>query len=131
MKKKVTTNQLRSFGYTVGGVLAIIGLWPTLLQNKGPRIGAVILAGVLQSMAVIVPRSLSGAYRGWMIVGHCLGWVNTRVILCVIFYAVFTPLGLIIRLLGQDPMNSKLDPSALTYRVLHRSRLPSHMGHQF
>ena len=131
MKNPVTTNQLRSFGYTVGGIFGAIALWPALLHNKSPRIGLLLLAVALQSMAVLVPKTLSGAYRGWMLVGHWLGWLNTRLILCVVFYAVVTPLGLIMRLLGKDPMNLKLDQSSSTYRVLRSARLSSHLKHQF
>ena len=131
MKETVTTNQLRSFGYTVGGIFAVIGLWPTLHQNKGPRIGPLLLAAALQVMAVLIPQTLSRIYRGWMLVGHYLGWVNTRLILGIVFYAVFTPLGLIMRLLGKDPMNLKFEPSSSTYRVLRHARLSSHLRHQF
>ena len=39
---------------------------------------------------------------------HALGWVNTRIILTLVYYFVFTPLALIFRVVGKDPMNRKL-----------------------
>jgi hypothetical protein len=56
-------------------------------------------------------------YIGWMKFAFVLGWVNTRVILSVFFYLVITPVGLVMRLFGRDPMNRKFDRSAASYWV--------------
>ncbi len=53
-----------------------------------------------------------------MWVGHVMGWVNTRIILGILFYGVVTPMGLIMKLTGRDPMRSAFDPDAQTYRVV-------------
>jgi hypothetical protein len=46
-----------------------------------------------------------------------LGWVNTRIILGVLFYVKILPMGLIMRLCGIDPMARKHDKSASSYRI--------------
>jgi hypothetical protein len=66
-----------------------------------------------------------------MRLGEVLGWINTRVILGAIFFLLFTPLGLYMRLRGKDPMRRTLAPEAESYRVVRQPRSSSHMRHQF
>ena len=49
-------------------------------------------------------------YRLWMKFAHVLGWVNTRIILTIVYILVMTPLALIFKVIGKDPMNRKLGP---------------------
>ena len=123
--------QLRSFGFIVGGGFAIIALWPTVFRNEHPRLVMLMLAGLLLLLAILLPRSLRPAYRVWMALGHVLGWVNTRIILSVMFYILFMPVGLVMRLLGKDPMLRKFERNIDTYRVIRQPRPSSHMKHQF
>ena len=50
-------------------------------------------------------------------IAHALGWFNTRLILTVMFYLLFTPIGLVLRLLGKDLLNRKIEPNAETYWI--------------
>ena len=125
------TTQLRSFGLIVGGIFAVIGVWPALWHSQAPRLWGLLLGGVLIVLALVWPRSLAHVYRLWMAVGEVLGWINTRLILGVVFYGLFTPMGLIMRLRGKDPMRRTLTPEADTYRVVRQPRPSSHMRHQF
>jgi hypothetical protein len=77
------------------------------------------------------PGSLTQIYRLWMQVGEVLGWINTRLILGALFYLLFTPMGLYMRLRGKDPMRRTLVPEAESYRVVRQPRPASHMRHQF
>jgi hypothetical protein len=51
-----------------------------------------------------------------MKIGHVLGWINTRIILGIVFFVLFTPLALLFRVFGRDPMERKLDGSMSSYR---------------
>ena len=55
-------------------------------------------------------------YRGWMKFAHGLGWVNTRIILTLVYYLVFSPLAILFKIIGKDPMNRKIG-SADTYWI--------------
>ena len=125
------TKQLRSFGLIVGGIFAVIGVWPALWRGQPLRPWSLILGGALIALALVWPRSLAQVYRLWMAVGEVLGWINTRLILGILFYGIFTPIGLFMRLRGQDPMRRTLTPEVDTYRVLRQPRPASHMQHQF
>lgn len=131
MQEGVSPKELRSFAFLVGAVFAVLGLWPFMFRGLPLRLWALILAGLLVAPGVLCPTSLRPVYRVWMAVGHALGWVNTRIILAVIFYMLFTPAAIIMRLLGKDPMRRKLEPEAGTYRIPRQPRAGSHMGRQF
>ena len=123
--------QLRHFGLIVGGIFAVIGLWPVLFRAQGPRLWALALAVALVVPALVLPRSLTYVHRGWMAVGEALGWINTRIILSVIFYALVTPMGILMRRFGRDPMHRRFEPDATTYRVPKSPRTAAHMTRQF
>ena len=123
--------QLRHFGLLVGGIFAVIGLWPVLFRAQGPRLWALALAVALVVPALVLPRSLTYVHRSWMAAGEALGWINTRIILSVIFYALVTPMGILMRRFGRDPMRRRFEPDATTYRVPKSSRAATHMTRQF
>lgn len=125
------TKHLRSFGLIVGGIFAVIGVWPTVWHGQPLRLWSLIPGGLLLVLALAWPRSLTHVYRLWMTVGEVLGWINTRLILGGIFYLLFTPIGVGMRLRGKDPMRRTLAPEAESYRVVRQPRPSSHMWHQF
>ena len=88
MQTEITTKQLRSFGFTVGGVFALIGFWPVVIYGLAPRWWSVVVAAVLVLPALIYPKSLFWIYKGWMAVGAVLGLINTPIIFGVVFYDV-------------------------------------------
>lgn len=124
-----SAKELRQFGLVVGGVFALIGLWP-ILRGGAPRLPSLVVAGLLIALALVAPGSLRRVHALWMVVGAALGWVNTRIILAVAFYAIFTPIGLVLRALGKDEMRRRVSASD-TYRVPRSSRPGSHMLRQF
>jgi O-antigen/teichoic acid export membrane protein len=130
-KSKTELKALRSFGLLVGGVFAAIGLWPWVFRHSDPRIWALVVSVALVVPALVWPAALRPVYRAWMTIGHALGWVNSRIVLGVAFFVVFTPTGLVLRLLGKDPMRRRFDPAAQTYRVKRTPRDANHMQKPF
>ena len=131
MQEVVDSKQLRSFGLLVGGIFVILGFLPLLFGKEETRLWAVILGGVLLLLALLLPKSLRPVYRAWMAIGHVLGWINTRIILGVVFYGMIVPAGFIMRLAGKDPMRRQFQSEADTYRVPCSPRPASHMLRQF
>lgn len=124
------TKELRRFGLAVGGIFSAIALWPTLIHGQNPKVVALVLGVALVVPALLWPRALRPAHRIWIALGNVLNWINTRIILTIIFYGLVTPLGLIMRLWGRDPMCRRFETVG-TYRVLRRSRPATHMMRQF
>ena len=94
MKEEITPKQLRSFGLMVGGIFGAIALWPLVVRGEDIRLWALLLAVCLIVPAAVFPLSLAWPYKGWMLIGLVLAWINTRIILGVVFYLVVTPIGL-------------------------------------
>lgn len=115
---KVTAEELRKFGLLTGAIMAVLfGLLFPWLFSKSLPLWPWIVAAVLSAWALIAPASLKPIYRGWMAIGAVLGWINTRIILGVMFFVMFFPAGLLMKIAGKDPMRRKLDTEAKTYRV--------------
>ncbi len=128
---EVTKKTLRQFGLMVGGIFLFIGLWPLVWRQEEMRIWVVVPGALLAAAGLVLPGVLKHVYQGWMWVGHVMGWVNTRIILGILFYGIVTPMGVIMKLTGRDPMRRKLKPDAQTYRVMCQPRPASHMKNMF
>jgi hypothetical protein len=127
-----TVDDLRKFAFIVGGVLASIfgGLIPYL--NRGSWNPPLVYIGsIIILIGIVLPKALHYPYKLWMLIGEILGWINTRIILSVIFFFLFTPIGLIKKLFGTDSMKRKLEPKSDTYRILCTERTPNHMERPF
>lgn len=127
----LSVKDLRVFGLTLGSIFAIIGLWPVVVRTDAPRLWALLIAGVIVVLALCLPKTLTPIHRVWMKIGAALGWVNTRIILSLGFYGLFTPIGWMKRLTGKDPMHRQFDAESQTYRVRSSRRPGSHMQRQF
>lgn len=117
-----TTKELRQFGLVTGFmVAALFGVFfPWVFERAYPQWPFIVL-GVMFTWAIVAPKTLKPVYHGWMKVGEVLGFINTRIILGILFYVIFMPVGLAMRLLGKDPMARKLDKTTDTYRVIHEN----------
>jgi hypothetical protein len=104
MKKKGPANPERSFGISVGAVLLLITaalVWReriTAAQILGP-IGALLLV-----LGLTRPSLLKYPSAAWWKFAMVLGHINARIILTVAFTVVLTPIGLLWRLIGHDPL---------------------------
>jgi hypothetical protein len=86
-------------------------------------LAVVVAVGVLGGVAIFASRDLGrGLYRGWMFAALPIGWTISHVILGIVFYLVMTPIGLIMRVLGNDPMTRRPDPAAQTYWIAHQQQ---------
>jgi hypothetical protein len=123
--------QLRHFGSIVGGIFGVLALWPLIVRGQSVRWWMLGLAVALLGPALVAPRALGSAYRVWMVLGDALGWVNTRLVLGLIFFGVVTPTGVALRMAGHDPLRRAAEPEARTYRVSRVPRPGTHMTRQF
>jgi hypothetical protein len=130
-QQSVTKKELQQFSYIVGAIFLAIGLWPFVFGGELPRIWALAVGGLLVFSGIVLPRSLIPVHRAWMSLGHALGWVNTRIILGLVFFVMITPMGMIMRLFGKDPLSRHFISSAQSYRVTRVPREGTHMRNQF
>ncbi len=123
---------LRKFALTTGGIIAVLfgAFFPWALQIKTPY-WPWILATCLIIWGLIAPSSLDPLYRYWMRSGLLLNRITTPLILGVIFYFIFFPFGLIMRLFGRNVMTSGIDNTIDTYRTIIRRRTKESMEKPF
>jgi hypothetical protein len=131
MEQPVSNKDLRSFGLLVGAVFGAIGIWPLLFRGEPMRLSAVGVGGTLIALGGVLPRVLAPIHKIWMSLGHMLGWINTRILLGLVFYVLVTPIGIIFRLMGKDTMRKAFVRESPTYRVLRKPRPRGHMKYQF
>ena len=129
-RRKAESKRLRSFGLLVGGILTLLGAWPALFRHAPPRLWLIVPGVLLAAAGAALPSSLKHPYRAWMGLAHVLGWVNTRILLFVIFYVVLTPLAFVRRRMGKDSMRRRFDPNLDTYGTSCTPRAASHMSEQ-
>jgi hypothetical protein len=111
MKTKKDT--LRNFGLTMALCLAVIAL--VLRHRTSPMAVLALLSFIFLLLALSAPASLVYFYSPWMKLAYCLSWFNTRVLLCLLFYLVFLPVGVIMRLCNIDPLERTFDRSCDSY----------------
>jgi len=125
-------SNLRTFGlgmmlfFSLGAGLLLPWLW-SLQWPLWPW----AVAGVFGVLAWLRPLALKGLHRCWMRLAHVLGWLNTRLILGLVFVLVFIPLGCALRWLGRDTLQKKWDIDLASYRVKKSARKAEHMERQF
>ncbi len=128
---KTETKPLRDFGLLVGGIFAVMGLWPLLIRGEPLRLWAVGIGLTLVGFGLTVPVVLRPLHTAWMWIGHVLGWVNTRIILSVVFYGLITPISIVFRMMGKETIPHKFAESRSTYRIIRKPRQRGHMRYQF
>src|SRR5262245_37268194 len=106
---QVEKGKLRSFGLIVAGGFSVIALWPLVFRHQNPRLWALAIAIVMSGTGLIYPIVLRPVFRVWMAVGEVLGWINTRIVLSLLFYVVIVPTGALLRMANKDPMRRKFD----------------------
>ena len=107
----------RNFGLSVGGVLLLVSSW-WLLRGRFPSVAPVTagLGALLVVLGLAVPRVLYWPNRGWMAMAEALSFVSTRVVLAVVFFIAVTPIGLVKRLTGWDPLRRRARSEASYWR---------------
>ena len=106
----------RGFGIVFAFVFAAAGLFP-LLDGRPPRGWACGVAGALLAVAFLKPALLAPFNRVWFKFGLLLQRVVNPLVMALIYFAVVTPTGLVLRALGKDPLRLRYDPDAESYWI--------------
>ncbi len=114
MKPALPSN--RSFGWTFTGLFLLAGgygLW------HGGAALPWLLPLALLTAAVTLAREhwLTPLNRAWMKLGELLGRIVSPIVLGAIFFVVFTPVGVVMRMAGRDAMKLRWEPGARSYWV--------------
>jgi len=114
----------RKFGIGLSIILVILGTiqWIT---GSSLFLLAYLPAGIVFVSGLLFPVILKPLFILFSYIGFALGWVMTRVILSALFFLVFTPIGLLSRLVGKRYLQMGLGADETTYWKTHRERTAS------
>ncbi len=108
IKDSISKKRLREFGFLIGFGLPIIFGWiiPALGGNHF-RSWTLWFAIPSLTIGILTPRLLFYPYKLWMALGLVLGWINSRIILGLVFLLVLEPISIVMKILGHDPLRTK------------------------
>ena len=108
MRKNISEKILREFGLIIGFLFPVLIGW--ILPSLGGhpfRLWTLWIGIPSLILAILRPGILLYPYRFWMKLGLILGWINSRIVLMLVFLIVLQPIAFIMRLLGHDPLRTK------------------------
>jgi hypothetical protein len=130
---KSEKSDLRNFGVTIGIILLTISGFLFWKEKESFQIFLAI--GItLFLIAIVIPAVFKPVYWIWIIFGIILGWFMTRVILSLLFYVVFTSIGVTLRLFGKQFLELRWDKSKESYwnyRTIKNRKKGEDYGKQF
>ncbi len=113
---EVMAGSERTFGLVFAAVFALIGLWP-LMGGAPVRPWALGLMAVFTLFAFVRPVALRPLNLLWHRFGMLLHCIVSPLVMGMLFFLTVTPLALIMRALGKDPLRLRFDKHAKTYWI--------------
>lgn len=126
----VTKKDLRTFELIWAFIFAVMAFYPLFSGSGEMRLWACGISTLFIITALIKPTLMTGFYHVWIKIGEFIGGIVSKVIMFVLFYGMFTPIGIIFRLLGKDLLKKKLDKSAQSYWI-QREEQPGSLKNQY
>jgi hypothetical protein len=114
--EEVKGSSNRTLGLVFATVFLIIAVFP-LFFGGALRWWSLAVAAAFAVVALVLPGVLTPLNRAWTRFGLLLHKIVSPIVLGFLFYIVVTPLGLLMRLLGKDPLRLRWDRRSSTYWI--------------
>ena len=131
--KKRSFRAEREFGLIVGGIFLLLSSW-WVYRGRFPSVTQVTLplGSVLVLLGLVWPRALVYPNKAWMALAEVLSYISTRIILAFVYFGIMTPIGIVKRLFGWDPLNRRAPKSESYWRPYSdRQKDPRHFEKMF
>lgn len=123
MKQNLSRKTLREFGLLIGfGIPFFIGWLIPFVSGHEFRFWSLFIGLPLISFGVFSPSLLFYPYKAWMALGKYLGWINSHIILGLVFIIVVQPISIFMRFRGYDPLK-KINKDIISYREIRESSI--------
>jgi Saxitoxin biosynthesis operon protein SxtJ len=131
-EEEIHSSSERVFGLVFGVVFMLVGLWP-LWQAAAPRWWSLAVGGMFVALGLVLPQALSPINYLWFKFGLVLHAIVNPIVMALLFFTTVTPIALIMRAAGKDPLRLKFDPDAPTYWITRTppGPVPETMPRQF
>jgi predicted membrane metal-binding protein len=133
-KETVQGSSDRSFGLVMAGFFALVALFPLLHSPLSSiRWWALVVAAAFLALALLWTGPLRPLNRGWLKLGLLLSKIVSPIVMMVLFYATVTPIGVLMRWAGKDPLRLRRDAAATSYWIPREppGPAPNSMKQQF
>ena len=115
--KLLNKKKLKEFGILIGFCFPLfIGWLIPFLTGHTFKFWTLLLGLVALIFSIINPYLLYYPYKFWMALGNILSWLNSRLILGIVFFIILQPIALIMKILGYDPLRKKQQNNKKSYR---------------
>jgi uncharacterized membrane protein YfcA len=121
----------RAFGLTVGVACMVFGALAWWRDYQVAVRVLLVLGAMLVIGGLVAPAALRVPNRIWWRFAQVLGWINTRILLSAFFLLILTPVGLLMRLIGRDPLRARTRTASSWQPYVERRRNRMHYDHQF
>jgi len=118
----------RSFGIVFFVVFLIIAIYP-LINGDELRLWSLIISIVFLFLGLVNSKILNPLNKLWFKFGIFLGKIISPLVMCIIFFLVVTPIGLLMRLLNKDLLNLRFNNNGSYW--IEKTELKSKMKNQF
>tara|TARA_Y100001968_G_scaffold333624_1_gene397715 strand:- start:3994 stop:4386 length:393 start_codon:yes stop_codon:yes gene_type:complete len=116
MKSSISKKQLHVFGFLIGfGFPILVGWIFPAISGHMFRTWTLWIGIPSLMIGILNPKLLYYPYKAWIKLGHAFGWVNSRILLVLIFLLVLQPIALIMKLFSYDPLR-KNKSNEISYR---------------
>lgn len=113
----VKASSERAFGLVFAAFFVLIGLFP-LLRGRPMRLWAFPVAVIFLLAGLLLPAVLKPLNWFWMQLAVVLHKIMTHIVTGAMFFLIFTPIGLLMRAFGKDPLRVAYDPKSSSYWIL-------------
>ncbi len=108
--------ELRVFSLLLIGCGAIVGgVLYQRLESQTPSVSVLLAAITIGIIGLVVPALVRPVYVVWMGLAFPIGWTVSHVMMLAVYFLVLTPIGVVVRLCGRDPMQRRFDREAKSY----------------
>lgn len=135
-----TRKDLRKFGLLFGLLAAVLAAYLVWRRGFDAAVVPAAISAVLLLLSLLLPSLLTPVWWPWMVLARVLGFVNSHLLLALVFYLMFTPIGLLMRLFRRDPLGDRdfararrtsTDGGSLWLRRDEQQLAPHHFERQF
>jgi len=127
--RSVRQSSEKSFGVVFSIIFLMVALYPWT-NSQDFLLWALILSGIFLVLAFTRPKTLAIPNKLWFKFGLLLGSVIAPIVMVLVYFTTVLPTGLIMRLLGKDLLEQKLDKDTKSYWIDRRDPVGS-MKNQF
>ena len=119
-----STKELKAFALTMSWAIPVlfIVIFPWIFDSM-IRWESLSVTAVLISLYLFFPKGIYPFYRSWMFIATILGWINTRLLLGIVFYCMILPIGFLLRNFGKLHYKSNRDENATSFWIKNTTKL--------